>query len=229
VDRGNCFLGGTVDQGTQRIRQFLDEVERQPLATQGSRELQIGNAVLGVWMPLYNETYWPLLDQGLQTAFGGDGSMLLTLSDAYTSRGPDGYLDNSLEALYTVNCLDEDDPMPSSRAIDLIPAFEKVSPTFGAIFAYGLSNCAQWPVDGVPLPDPIDAAGAAPILVIGTTRDPATPVAWAKALADQLESGVLVVRDGDGHGGYAAGNDCVDDLVEAYLVAGDVPESGTAC
>ncbi|MET8221247.1 alpha/beta hydrolase, partial [Streptomyces hirsutus] len=30
--------------------------------------------------------------------------------------------------------------------------------------------------------------GAAPIVVVGTTRDPATPYRWAQALADQLAS-----------------------------------------
>ena len=75
----------------------------------------------------------------------------------------------------------------------------------------------------------ITAAGAAPIVVIGTTRDPATPYAWAVHLADQLDSGVLVSRDGDGHTGYNEGNDCVDDAVEDYLLDGTVPEDGLTC
>ena len=229
VDRGSCFLGSTVDEGAARIRQFLDEVERDPLPGSNGRMLEIGNAVLGVWQPLYNEDYWPFLDQGLQTAFNGDGATLLALADAYVRRGPEGYVSNALEALYSVNCLDEEASLPSSEAMELVPQFEEASPTFGAVFAYGLSSCAQWPVEGVGLPEVYDAEGAAPILVIGTTRDPATPLAWAESLASQLESGVLVVRDGDGHGGYSAGNDCVDDLVESYLVSGQVPESGVSC
>ena len=52
---------------------------------------------------------------------------------------------------------------------------------------------------------------------------------WAEALADQLESGVLVRRDGDGHTGYNAGNDCVDEAVEAYLIDGTVPTDGLTC
>jgi hypothetical protein len=65
--------------------------------------------------------------------------------------------------------------------------------------------------------------------VVGTTRDPATPYEWAVALADQLESGVLVSRDGDGHTGYNSGNECVDEALEAYLVEGTVPEDGLEC
>ena len=69
----------------------------------------------------------------------------------------------------------------------------------------------------------------APIMVVGTSRDPATPLAWARSLADQLDKGVLVTRDGDGHTGYRAGNACVDKTVESYLVSGVVPKAEVDC
>ncbi len=229
VDSGGCFLGETVDAGVQRIRTFLDEVERQPLDASDGRRLEVGNAVLGVWAPLYNEDYWPLLDDALEAAFDGDGTPLLGLSDLYTSRDSDGYRNNSLEALYAVNCLDQDDAIAMSEVPEQVEAFETASPTFGAIFAYGLASCADWPFESAGGPAEIDAEGAEPILVVGTTRDPATPVEWAEALAEQLDSGVLVRRDGDGHTGYNVGNDCVDDVVESYLVSGRVPKSDVDC
>ncbi len=228
VDQGDCFLGGSVDEGVTRIRELLDDVERQPLPA-GGRPLQAGNAVLGIWMPLYNQDYWPILDAALKAAIDGDGSTLLSLSDAYVSRGPNGYVDNSLEALYAVNCLDHDDAIPASEVSTYLPRFEEASPTFGAIFAYSLSSCEQWPISTGRVPEEINAVGAAPILVIGTTRDPATPLEWAEALADQLESGVLIRRDGDGHTGYNAGNSCVDSAVESYLVSGKVPKRTLDC
>jgi hypothetical protein len=79
------------------------------------------------------------------------------------------------------------------------------------------------------VPRPLHAAGAPPILVVGTTRDPATPLTWARALAEELDSGILVKRDGDGHTGYNSGNDCVDTTVESYLVAGKVPDGEVDC
>ena len=228
VDRGSCFLGGSVDAGTRRIRQLLDSVEREPLPA-GGRQLQVGNAVLGVWAPLYSESNWDYLDTGLKEAFAGNGSTLMALSDFYVSRGPEGFQDNSLEALYAINCLDHDDAIPIDEVEQYLPRFEKASPTFGRIFAYSLSSCHDWPISTGRVPEPIAAEGAAPILVIGTTRDPATPLAWAEALADQLESGVLVRRDGDGHTGYFAGNSCVDSTVESYLVSGMVPRRTVDC
>jgi len=92
-----------------------------------------------------------------------------------------------------------------------------------------LTGCAGIQVRSSEEPRDIRAAGAAPIVVVGTTRDPATPYLWAVALADQLESGVLVERDGDGHTGYNSGNECVDTAVESYLVDGTVPVDGLSC
>ncbi|CAN5648889.1 alpha/beta hydrolase [soil metagenome] len=229
VDRGGCFLGDSVDAGTQRIRAFLDAVEKKPLPSAGTRDLEVGNALLGVWLPLYNKSYWPILDSALKAAFGGSGAQLMTLADAYTSRGPDGYTDNSLEALYAVNCLDHDDSIPSSEVAKYEPRFLQASPTFGRVFAYGLSGCASWPVHSGQQPHRVEAKGAAPIMVVGTTRDPATPLVWAEALADQLDSGVLVKRDGDGHTGYHSGNSCVDTTVESYLVEGKAPNTEVDC
>lgn len=229
VEDGGCFLGDTVDQGVRRIRAFLDQVDRSPIETAGPRRLTVGNAVLGIWAPLYEAGYWSFLDTALKAAFAGNGTPLLALSDAYTSRGPTGYAGNTLEALYAVNCLDHPGSTPSAQIATELPAFEEASPTFGGVFAYSLSSCSHWPVAAAQEQPAIDAAGAAPIMVVGTSRDPATPLEWAESLADQLESGVLVRRDGDGHTGYLAGNDCVDDAVEAYLVSGTVPAGDLDC
>ena len=65
--------------------------------------------------------------------------------------------------------------------------------------------------------------------MIGTTGDPATPFAWAEALADQLSSGTLITYEGEGHTAYGAGSDCVDDAVEDYLIDGTVPDDGLTC
>jgi TAP-like protein len=104
-----------------------------------------------------------------------------------------------------------------------------VSPTFGELSAWGLTTCLGVEVESTERDRDVRAAGAPPIVVVGTTRDPATPYDWAVSLADQLESGVLVTRDGDGHTGYNTGNECVDTAVEAYLLEGTVPEDGLSC
>ena len=101
--------------------------------------------------------------------------------------------------------------------------------SFGRAFAFGLSTCASWPIQSGQHTVALHAAGAPPIVVIGTTRDPATPLKWAQALASQLDSGQLITRDGDGHTGFQRGNSCVDDAVQDWLIKGKVPPPDLKC
>jgi pimeloyl-ACP methyl ester carboxylesterase len=229
VSRGSCFLGSTVDEGARRVREFLDQLERKPLRA-GDRTLTAGNANYGISYPLYNKATWGILDQALQKAFQGDGTVLMALADAYLHRTASGaFEDNSFEAYYAINCLDHDDAIPSSKLARYRPEFDKASPTFGRIFLSSVSACEDWPVHTGRKGKRVHATGAAPILVVGTTRDPATPLVWARALARQLDNAVLVVRDGDGHTGYRQGSTCTDTVVEAYLVSGTVPRHNVRC
>ena len=229
VEETDCFLGDSVDAGIDRIRQFIDAVDADPLPTDTARELQVGNAFYGIVAPLYNRDYWFILSQALRLGLNGDGSVLLRLSDLYTSRGTNGYDDNSTEALYAINCLDDPSALAPDEVDGQVARFEEASPTFGRVFAWGLAGCAGIEAQSTEEPRTITGAGAPPIVVVGTSRDPATPYAWAVSLAEQLESGVLVSRDGDGHTGYNAGNGCVDTAIEDYLIDGTVPRDGLSC
>jgi pimeloyl-ACP methyl ester carboxylesterase len=230
VARGSCFLGSTVDQGVSRIGELLRQTEAHPIRAANGRELTGGDAVYGVWQPLYAKSLWPILDRALQNAFQGDGSLLLAVADSYLHRDSRGsYLDNTFEAFNAINCLDRDDGVPSSQVARYLPRFDKASPTFGGIFASGMSACTAWPVHSGRQPAPVRAVGSPPIMVVGTSRDPATPLVWARALARQLPHGVLVTRDGDGHTGYRQGSPCTDDAVERYLVSGTVPRHDLRC
>lgn len=229
VDQGDCFLGDSVDAGLQRIADFLDEVDAEPLPA-GDRQLTVGNAFYGIITPLYVSDYWYLLSESLQAAFEGQGAPLMALADVYASRNPDGsYRDNSAEAIYAINCLDDPSSTPPEEIPALVDDVEEISPTLGEVFAWSLVGCLGFDLRATEEAPEIRAEGAAPILVVGTTRDPATPYEWSEALADQLDSGVLLTRDGDGHTAYNSGNECIDTTIEDYLVAGTVPEDGKTC
>ncbi|MFT4286544.1 alpha/beta fold hydrolase [Nocardioides sp.] len=226
----SCFLGETVDEGVAKIQQLLADIDAHPLPTADDRTVTEGDATLGIALPLYSRDYWMLLSTALRQALNGDGSTLMTLSDAYNSRTNGRYDNNSSEAIYAINCLDDPwaEKTPAEVEAD-VSAFEQASPTFGRTFAWMNATCSGLAVPSDHGPHEVHATGAAPILVLGTTRDPATPLAWAKSLADQLDSGVLVTRDGDGHTAYNADNDCIDQTVEDFLVKDVVPDDGTSC
>jgi pimeloyl-ACP methyl ester carboxylesterase len=231
VADGDCPLGDDVDSGLVRIQDFLTELDQDPLPVDGDSvtELSEGWGMLGIIVAMYDQAGWPILTTALEQAFDGDGSMLMFLANLYADRTSDGtYNGNGMQAIYAVNCLDRPGGEEDVDQEEVRRQFEEVSPTWGKYLA-GEGACQYWPVEAQSTPEDYDAAGAAPIVVIGTTRDPATPYEWAEILADTLESGVLISYDGDGHTAYGRSNSCVDDAVDAYLLEGTVPEDGLSC
>ncbi|WP_370188613.1 alpha/beta hydrolase [Aeromicrobium sp.] len=228
----SCPLGQDPNAANRALAAFMSRLEDRPLPTGTDRELTKGRAFYGVAVTLYDKAAWPVLSQALTAALQGDGSLLLRLNDLYFSRQSNGSYDGNIGwANIAVNCLDNRE-RPSVAEVEAeLPRFEKVSPVFGAALGWGTLGCTDWPEPAERPQVEIDAEGASPIVVIGTTRDPATPYENAKALADQLgdREGVLLTREGDGHTAYSSGNRCIVKAVDAYLVDGTVPRDGTTC
>ncbi|WP_129336664.1 alpha/beta hydrolase [Cellulomonas endophytica] len=226
-----CPLDGDVDDGMAQIREMLDRATAGPLPTGTDRRLTGALAFSGIAVTLYVQAAWPTLTEALRAALlRGDGSLLLTLSDAYYGREADGtYPSNMFEAFWAIGCADGRAPSdPATMRADAA-AVEAAAPTVGPWFSYGGVTCAQWPTPAAePLPS-YAAEGADPVLVVGTTNDPATPYVWAERLAETLSSGVLLTYEGEGHTAYNRSRPCVAGVVDAYLLEGEVPAEGTRC
>ena len=152
------------------------------------------------------------------------------MADSYSERNPNGsYASNVNDAFPAISCTDRPETSSVARIKASIPRLRRISPIFGPYFAWAGSSCAEWPVAKGGFPRELVAKGSSPIVVVGTTRDPATPYEWSVGLAKQLDSGVLLSRDGDGHTAYNAGNDCIDQYLEDYLIDGVVPPNRTLC
>lgn len=230
VTSDDCPLGDDADAGVAKIAALMKQLDATPLPGSGDRKLTEGLAFYGIAVTLYDKETWSYLTQALTAAFQGDGSVLMALSDAYFERQPDGsYATNGGQVISAVNCLDSPGGLTLADVEQQTPRFVKESPVFGRALAFGALGCTDWPITSAnPLPQ-IDGKGAPPIVVIGTTRDPATPYESAEALAKQLDSGVLLTRDGDGHTAYLSGNSCITKAVDGYLADGTVPKAGTTC
>lgn len=231
VTSDGCPLGDDADAGVQRVVDLLDQLDAEPLPGHDDRPLTEGRAFYGIAVALYDEQTWPLLTDGLEKALDdGDGAALVAMADAYFGRQDDGSYDSNLGQVITaVTCLDSPGGLTEAAVRAQIPRFVAASPVFGRALAWGALGCADWPIEATsPLPA-IDGKGAPPILVLGTTRDPATPYESAQALASQLESAVLLTRDGDGHTAYLSGNDCIVKAVDTYLLDGTMPADHTTC
>ncbi|MFJ5103757.1 alpha/beta hydrolase [Streptomyces sp. NPDC088554] len=213
-----------------RMKAFFAKLDAKPVPTGESRELGESLATTGVIAAMYDESAWQQLRQALTGAMNDDGAGLLTLADSYYERDSDGSYANLMAANSAVNCLDLPPAFNGPEAVaEALPSFEKASPIFGKGLAWASLNCTYWPAKATGSPHRIEARGAAPIVVVGTTRDPATPYKWARSLAGQLSSGTLLTYNGDGHTAYGRGSDCIDTAINTYLLDGTPPANGKKC
>lgn len=225
-----CPFSGSVDDAEDEVVRLLASVERSPIRGSDGRYLGADSLVTAIIYPLYSADLWTFLSDMFESVMLGSADTALLYADMYHDRNADGtYSHNSAVAFRAVNCLDYtvDADIESMRAS--AAELAEAAPIIGPYFGYGAIGCSAWPIASEAERSAIVAEGAAPILVIGTTGDPATPYEWAVALADQLDSGVLVSYEGEGHTAYNKSNACVDTAVEAFLLEGTVPEADPKC
>ncbi|MDA8267450.1 MAG: alpha/beta hydrolase [Actinomycetota bacterium] len=173
---------------------------------------------------LYAPSFYPELGNVLGALATGDGGPILAMSDAYVANGSP----NGAAAGAAIDCLDH----PVTRDLAAYQALAASdgarAPVFGPLLAWGELGCAVWPVPPTRTPGPVVAAGSPPIVVVGTTGDPATPYAWAVAIAGQLRHGALVTWQGTSHVATYYSS-CVRSIEAAYLTQLTVPGAGTTC
>ncbi|WP_051049796.1 alpha/beta hydrolase [Nocardiopsis ganjiahuensis] len=150
---------------------------------------------------------------------------------AYLSRfadGPDEAPGATESAFTAVQCADHVRPTDPRDYQEGARRAAELSPFFGGDEVWSYLPCAYWP-DTELAPTGVSAPMAPPILVIGTLGDPATPYVWARELAGQLASATLFTYEGGGHTAYGNRRACVDGVVDAYLLDGEVPSEGSSC
>ncbi|EGX60940.1 proteinase [Streptomyces zinciresistens K42] len=233
VRRSDCPLGSKTADVGRNLKAFFDKLDARPLPAGDADGRKLGEslATTGVIAAMYDEGAWPTLRDALSSAMReNDGAGLLSLSDSYYERDADGRYSNLMFANAAVNCLDLPPAFTTPDQVrKALPAFEKASPVFGEGLAWATLNCAYWPVPASGQPQRIEARGAAPIVVVGTTRDPATPYRWSRSLSRQLTSARLLTYNGDGHTAYGRGSRCIDTTINTYLLRGTPPARGKRC
>ncbi|MEP6814209.1 MAG: alpha/beta hydrolase [Marmoricola sp.] len=221
-----CVLG---KNPRARLADLVASAERKDIpasgvdrpATRGVVQLAIGDA-------LYSKLAWPLLSAAIHDGLVGNGTRLVLLADHYLQRKPDGSYGNGFDTYFAVSCLDSAWPRDPGKVFANARATGRKYPLIGEGLVNDYVRCALWPVKPRPLPR-LTAAGSPPIVLISTTRDPATPYESGVVVAKRLPKGVLVTNDGDGHTVYSQGKACVDAPVTKYLVDGTPPANGLEC
>lgn len=225
-----CPFRGTVDQAMTDIRALFEALDASPLRAEDGRMLGSGAMFNALILPLYSSSTWQYLSDLFVEVMGGRADYAFQLADSYYGRNADGtFADNSTEAFIAVNCLDYVSTSTRESLHAEAAQLAELAPVLGPQMSYGGTSCSQWPFEATRLRVPIAASGSGPIVVVGTTNDPATPYKWAKALAGQLENGYLVTYNGEGHTAYNKSNACVNNAVDGYFIDGRVPETDPDC
>src|SRR4051794_15237501 len=224
-----CPLGGNP---RQFVYDLLNQAATTPIITSDPGPKRVatpGVVMTAIQAALYDQKSWPQLAQALVTAQRGDAKGVLSLADDYSGRLQNGTYTNLFDANIAINCADQstDEKVTKSKIRQLAQEWSQKYPLFGAGSAVSLYTCSAWKADRTPLPER-DATGAAPILVVGNSGDPVTPLPGAVDMAKDLESGVLLTWQGQGHTSYPK-TPCVTSAADSYLVDLTVPQDGLTC
>jgi pimeloyl-ACP methyl ester carboxylesterase len=209
------------------VSKALDQSRKSPLKAADGRKVTAGWVMTGVSEALYSQQEWPLLASALADLGNGDPKMILQLADSYAQRDQNGHYTNMFDIFNTVSCDDDPGGETVERARDLQGQWRAKYPLFGTSLAVGVVSCAVWPIKRDPYPTG-KANGAPPIVVVGTTNDPATPYEQTAKLANMLGVGHVVTWQGEGHTAYPQ-TTCIRAAIDAYLINLSVPQEGLTC
>ncbi len=221
----NCPLEGDVADGLDQLERLVRTLDRQPYTGPDGRRLSGGRALA----LLQSATYfpprtWDGLRGVLGDALAGRFQPMLELA-----HGPALMVNPADTEYLAVLCHDLETSSSTDDLQRLAAEWRALAPIDGPSRAWGTAPCHVWPTRSAEQPAPVRAVGAGPILVIGTTHDPATPVGWARALAGQLDTSHYVEWEGDGHLAYGRAGPCVNRTVEQFLLEGVDPPRSTTC
>ena len=216
--RGLSCPDGGLAGSFDRLRDDLDRPDATPAPVGGVGPAELEVAAL---LSLYAESLWPRFADAVSAAETGDTSGIERLHDLYV-----GGID--FAAYLAVVCIDGPTPDGAAAWDRLAAELATISPRFGAALANEVRACAHWPVEGGPTPPALEIDDTAPILVLSTTGDAATPLANAARVAAALPAAGLVIADDEGHTAYGR-SFCVDRIVADYFTTGRLPGEVHRC
>ena len=236
----DCPLPKNKQEATAAIIALLTNAAASPLPRKTKVENDKRTAtesliVLGTASALYDDVDgWPKLRTAFLEGQRGFGDTFLDLADQYSGRSPDGtYTSNELDSGVIIDCLDWPDTRSVEKTKEDAKRFTDAAPVFGPYLAYTNIACKYLTP---PTKDKLTRSTnkiisikTAPIIVIGTTRDPATPYEWSVGLNQIFNNSKLISLDADGHTGQGRGSACVDDAVDSYLLQGKTPKKNLTC
>jgi len=185
---------------------------------------------------LARPTSYPQLAELLQQLYD-TGTATPELANAVTGSEPlpadtgdQPYLTNRADAYSAIQCSDSTVPTDPAVYRRAAQDADQSEPDFGRIAVFSTIPCAFWRGhDADRYTGPWNRRTSAPILVLNTSNDPATPLQGAFAGASQLSEALVVVTEGTGHTSMYVESTCAERVKRDYLFSGILPAAGTGC
>jgi pimeloyl-ACP methyl ester carboxylesterase len=164
----------------------------------------------------------------LIAAKGGNGAPLRDLALDFATDTNGAPL---VDALWAITCNDAAVHPGPVAAGTLARTLDARYPLVGGYaVTYTMGGCVAWPAARQPVTD-LHPTGTPPILVLGNTGDPNTPIVGARHLAAIFPSATMVTWKGWGHTWLlsGSGDTCMQRVVTQYLDGAGLPPHGTVC
>ena len=227
------FHAADVGKRWDALRVQLDE---HPLTADDGREINQATLDTATSSALYSKSEWPALGAALATAENGDGAQLIAMADAYNGRNDDGTWDSLFQSFGVIRCASGITTQAADDPEALLQKIHEQAPRFGADVTLDdlvatddgdIDGCST--LTGAVQPVELGYEGDGPIVVIGGTNDPATPIRWAEEMTAEMgPSARMVTFTGEGHGQLLSST-CVTDIEAALLADLTLPDDGTVC
>lgn len=241
---GCAFSAGSPEATEAKWTTLLERVRNQPVSVgSGPEPMTYGELALRVIAGLYRvDPGWTATAELMQSAWTASEAPALTRApgptDSPIPRPPDSRaLARAAEQRYlgeeqqrAIICAESPNPRRPRAYLRMDElAFARAGEA-GRFFTWLTQPCASWRARAADrYAGPWNRHTANPVLVIGTTVDPATPYRGGVAMARHLDRARLLTVDGYGHGTLINPSSCANDYVSEYVIRGPLPPKGTRC
>ncbi len=213
------------------FRNLAASLTRHPLPAPGHGDtvpVTVGDLDTATLFDLSVPGFTPSYETALVAARSGNGAPLRSLALEFATDVDGTPL---VDPQWAITCNDAAVRPGPGAAGNQARDLHRRYPLIGAYAVTStLGGCVAWPAARQPVVD-VHPRGTPPVLVIGNTGDPATPLIGARHLAAVFPAASVAVWKGWGHTWLlsGSGDECMQHVVTAYLIDGELPTPNTRC
>ncbi|RPB03803.1 hypothetical protein L873DRAFT_1730857 [Choiromyces venosus 120613-1] len=235
--------GSTPEDITIRLHNLLQKLSVEPLpipssqSTTGTPEIITESDVRNLlFVSLYSPlALFPIVAQILAGLEAGDGRAYLIIArEGFKCDCPGGprMPNTGAEAGLAIACSDGA-PVPDDRAAfdEYLKDLTSQTETFGGVWARIRLGCINWKFrpKGLTFSGPYSGNTSNPMLFVGNSRDPVTPLANAYTVSKGFAGSAVLEQNSEGHCSISAPSLCTAKYVRRYFETGELPPAGTIC